>query len=107
VDVVAIHALPAKVRQERRVDVQNPMGEILRNADQLQKPRHADEIGVRRSAHVEDGVAECFARWKRFALDNLKRQPRFAGALNAGQTVPAADHLNDAGQQRSVLDAID
>src|SRR5262245_5796050 len=61
-DMMTVEALAAKGGDQRRMDVHDPGGIVVRDANELQEAGHADQLGLRFPAITENLRAEFFHR---------------------------------------------
>jgi len=96
---MAVHSLPAERRQQRGMNIQNPMSEIFWDAQQLQEAGQADKLGARTSTAIKYTLAEVLNATRRFPGDNLDRQACIAGTRDASHILFTGDDLNDANRK--------
>jgi len=94
VNVVAVIALATKRWNQRRVNVQHPIREIVRYVEQLNVTGHSDVIDRRRSAGIENRGAEFTLRLEVGTLHNFDRNDLFLGRI--------ADHERTTNWKRRV-----
>src|SRR4051812_46879131 len=82
-DMMAVETGSAKGRDQRRMDVHHAAGKVVRNVYQLQKARHADEVGPGRATAFEDPAAKLFAATGFLAVDDHSRNASVGGTGQA------------------------
>ena len=107
VDALAVKALAAERRDQGRMNVQDAEAEILRDVNQLQEARHANDVGLRLAAEGEDALAECFCGCVILPGNDIAGKPGAEGAGHAECVRPAGHDLHDAGAEPAVRNAVD
>ena len=62
VNEMSIETLAAECGDQRGVDIDNPVGEILRDHHMFEEPTHHDQVNVRVATCGEDSLAICLWR---------------------------------------------
>ena len=95
VDVHPVKALAAEGRQQRRMDVDHPAGEVRRNLHQMQKPSHHDKVGPGLAADAEDAARSRAPRPARPAACTRTGRPARSAILTPRTSPPAGHHDRD------------
>jgi hypothetical protein len=100
-------ALAAEGRDQRGVNVQDAIAEIVGDVQQLEETGHTNAIDVGIAAVSEDAFAEFFARGTRFSFDDESRDVGLAGAGQSEGIGLAGNDDSDSCTEDAISDAIE
>ena len=95
VHMMAEHPLASKGGEESRVDVDDPVSKVVRDAQELEKSKEADEIDLFLSAEVEVGLRVSLAVRKILATEDGAGDPQLFGPDEAIGVGPGREDQDD------------
>ena len=101
-----IVSFTAKGRDQRRMDVDDPVFKIVRNVQVLQETSHDDQADVLAAAEIENRLAKRFGGREFGSLDDHRRKTRLLGDLQATSMGRTGDDDPRLGVQLTMLDLL-
>ena len=108
-NMMTVHTRTTEVRQQRRMDIDNPSFVRFGDPPQGQKPGHTHEVYIADSAGERcliGNIIESAIHEKLLPFDNLDRNAALEGSLNALYVTARTYDVINFGTQRTVENAI-
>ncbi len=103
-NMMSIEPLSAKRRNQRRVNVEHSILEVVRNVNQAQESREGHQVDTGFPAEFEDAIAERFNGIERFSGNDFAAKTGSARPFDTAAVLAAGNHECHFGSEPSGFD---